>query len=168
MDPREQISQLYVEARDDVFRYLLAMGVLPAHAQDLAQESFLRLYQRLAEGEPIREPRAWIFRVAHNLGLNARARDRAFESFDESAHAAIPERELGLEQGLIGRERMARVQRAVASLSAQQKQVLELRASGLRYRQIAATMGVGLSTVFEFATRAVARLRKAADGGADE
>jgi DNA-directed RNA polymerase specialized sigma24 family protein len=63
---------------------------------------------------------------------------------------------------------MARVQRAVASLSAQQKQVLELRASGLRYRQIAATMGVGLSTVFEFATRAVARLRKAADGGADE
>jgi RNA polymerase sigma-70 factor (ECF subfamily) len=168
MDPREQVSQLYVETRDDVFRYLVAMGVLPAQAQDLAQESFLRLYERLAEGERIREPRAWIFRVAHNLGLNARSRQRAFESFDESVHAARLQREAGAEESLIGREQMARVDRAVASLSAQQKQVLELRAGGLRYREIAAAMGIGVSTVFEFATRALARLRKAAVEEADE
>jgi RNA polymerase sigma factor (sigma-70 family) len=140
MDPQEQISQIYVETRDDVFRYLLAMGVPPAAAQDLAQESFLRLYEKLAEGEPVREPRAWLFRVAHNLGLNARARERTFEPFDESVHAALPERDAGVEAGLIGRERMARVERAVASLSPQQKQVLELRAGGLRYREIAATL----------------------------
>jgi RNA polymerase sigma-70 factor (ECF subfamily) len=167
MDPREQIAQLYGETRDDVFRYLVAMGVLPAHAQDLAQESFLRLYEKLAQGERIREPRAWLFRVAHNLGLNARAREQAFEAFDESLHAALPERAAGAEEGLIGRERMARVERAVASLSPQQKQVLELRASGFRYREIAAAMGIGVSTVFEFVTRAVERLRKAAGGGVE-
>jgi RNA polymerase sigma-70 factor (ECF subfamily) len=168
MDPRAQIAQLYVEARDDIFRYLAAMGVSPAQAQDLTQESFLRLYEKLAGGEPIREPRAWLFRVAHNLGLNARQRERAFEPFEESVHAAQPQREAGVEEGLIGRERMARVERAAASLSPQQKQVLELRAAGLRYREIAAAMDIGVSTVFEFATRAVARLRKAAMGGADE
>ncbi len=168
MDPRERTSRLYVAARDDVFRYLIAMGVSPAHAQDLVQESFLRLYERLAEGERIQEPRAWLFRVAHNLGLNARARERAFESFDESVHAAKPGRHTGVEEGLIGKECMARVERAVASLSPQQKQALELRASGLRYREIAASMEIGVSTVFEFVTRAVTRLRKAASGEADE
>jgi RNA polymerase sigma-70 factor (ECF subfamily) len=168
MDPRELISQLYGEARDDVFRYLLAMGVLPAHAQDLAQESFLRLYEKLAEGETIREPRAWLFRVAHNLGVNAHASAQAFEPYDESVHDALPERAAGPEEGLIGRERMERVERAVASLSPQQRQVLALRASGLRYREIAATMDIGVSTVFEFVTRAVARLRQAAGGGGHE
>jgi RNA polymerase sigma-70 factor, ECF subfamily len=168
MEPREQTSQLYLETRDDVFRYLLAMGVPPAHAQDLAQESFLRLYEKLSEGERILEPRAWIFRVAHNLALNARSRERRFEPYDEGVHAALPEGGAGPEQRLIGRERLARVTRAVAMLSPQQKQVLEMRAAGLRYREIAATMGVGISTVSEFVTRAVARLRKAAIGGPDE
>jgi RNA polymerase sigma-70 factor (ECF subfamily) len=168
MDPREQIAQLYVEARDDVFRYLVAMGVSSAQAQDLAQESFLRLYERLAEGVRIQEPRAWLFRVAHNLAWNARAREWAFEPFDESVHAAPQQPDSGVEDGVIGRERMARVARAVASLSPQQKQVLEMRASGLRNREIAATLDIGISTVFEFVTRAVARLRRAASGEADE
>jgi DNA-directed RNA polymerase specialized sigma24 family protein len=40
---------------------------------------------------------------------------------------------------------------------------LYLRAEGLRYNEIAATIGVGASTVGEFLNRAVTRLRKAID-----
>jgi RNA polymerase sigma-70 factor (ECF subfamily) len=58
-------------------------------------------------------------------------------------------------------ETRRRVQEAIADLSPQQQQVLQLRAAGLRYREIAETIGIGTSTVNEFMRRAVARLRKA-------
>src|SRR5438270_13523128 len=71
---QDQVSRLYEEARDDVYRYLLTLGLHPPRAQEAAQEVFLRLYATLRKGEDIQNPRAWIFRVAHNLGLTIGAR----------------------------------------------------------------------------------------------
>src|SRR5207249_4879898 len=71
---QDQVAQLFLEARDDVYRYLLSLGLYPPQAQEGAQEVFLRLYATLKKGEKIQNPRAWIFRVAHNLGLKIRAR----------------------------------------------------------------------------------------------
>ena len=66
---QDQVSRLFEEARDDVYRYLLTLGLYPPQAQEATQEVFLRLYVTLRKGEEIQNPRAWIFRVAHNLGL---------------------------------------------------------------------------------------------------
>ena len=71
---QDQVAQLFLEARGDVYRYLLSLGLYPPQAQEGAQEVFLRLYATLKKGEKIQNPRAWIFRVAHNLGLKIRAR----------------------------------------------------------------------------------------------
>ena len=71
---QEQVGRLFEESREDVYRYLLTVGLHPPQAQEAAQEVFLRLYATLRKGEEIRNPRAWIFRVAHNLGLKIRDR----------------------------------------------------------------------------------------------
>ncbi len=163
MEPRARVAQLYLEARDDVYRYLLTFGIAPAQAQEVTQDSFLRLYESMSQDEPIREPRAWLFRVAHNLGLNARARERDCAPLDETLYAALRDGSLGPEDALIDRQRMLRISRAVTDLSPQQKQVLQLRANGLRYREIAETLEIGISTVYEFLNRAIRRLKKAAD-----
>ena len=65
---------MFQEAREDVYRYLLTLGLYPPQAQEAAQEVFLRFYTTLRKGERIENPRAWIFRVAHNFGLKIRAR----------------------------------------------------------------------------------------------
>ena len=70
---QEQVTRLFEEARDDVYRYLLTLGLYPPQAQEATQEVFLRLYSALRKGEKIRKPRGWIFRVAHNLGVDIRA-----------------------------------------------------------------------------------------------
>jgi RNA polymerase sigma-70 factor (ECF subfamily) len=62
---------------------------------------------------------------------------------------------------LIEREKLLRMHRAVETLSPQQRQCLHLRAEGLRYREIADSIGVSVSTVSEFLERALVRLRKA-------
>ena len=48
------------------------------------------------------------------------------------------------------RERMLRLQSGLETLSPQQRQTLYLRAEGLQYQEIAAVMGVAISTVAEF------------------
>jgi RNA polymerase sigma-70 factor, ECF subfamily len=155
----EQVLHAYEECRDDVYYYGLTLGLGPAQAQDIAQEVFLKLYVQLRAGEEIRSLRAWVFRVAHNEALKLRAKERT--------HAEIsPEMEpvagtISAETRLVEDETRRRVQDAIADLSPQQRQVLQLRAAGLRYREIAETIGIGTSTVNEFMRRAVARLRKA-------
>src|SRR5580692_3935757 len=82
MTLQDQVAQLFEEARDDVYRYLLSLGLYPPQAQEAAQEVFLRLYTTLKKGEDIQNPRGWIFRVAHNHGLKVRARQAHEQAFD--------------------------------------------------------------------------------------
>src|SRR5215471_14212264 len=117
---QEQVSRLFEESRDDVYRYLLTLGLHPPRAQEAVQEIFLRLYGTMRKGEEIQNPRAWVFRVAHNLGLKIRARQQSEEAFDPELRAhynrtATPESEL------LERERMLRFHDAVSGLSEQQK-----------------------------------------------
>src|ERR1700688_836127 len=89
MTLQDQVAQLFEDARDDVYRYLLSLGLYPPQAQEGAQEVFLRLYATLKKGEKIQNPRAWIFRVAHNLGLNIRARQNFQAPFDADLESKL-------------------------------------------------------------------------------
>jgi RNA polymerase sigma-70 factor, ECF subfamily len=160
---QEQVTRLFEDSREDVYRYLLTLGLYPPQAQEAVQEVFLRLYTTLRKGEEIQNPRAWIFRVAHNLGLKIRARQHSEEPFD-------PELSLGArtdtdtpESELLERERMRRFHSAVAGLSEQQRRCLFLRMEGLRYPEIGSALGISASAVGEFLRRAVLRLKKARD-----
>jgi len=158
-----QVAQLFEESREDVFRYLMTLGLTPARAQDATQEVFLRLYAALKSGEKIENSRGWIFRVAHNWGLKVRARHAAENPFDADLEAKLAAPARDAEQDLLERERMLSFHRAVEALSDQQKRCLFLRMEGLRYPEIAAAMGISPSAVSEFLRRAMARLKKVRD-----
>jgi RNA polymerase sigma-70 factor (ECF subfamily) len=153
----ERVADLYAQHRDEVYRYAATLGVSPPEAQEFTQEAFLRLFQVMAAGKPIRQHRAWVFAVARNLALNRKERasresGAAVEGFQS---AGDPESEL------IAKERMRMVHAAVETLSPQQRQCLFLRVQGFRYREIAEITGVSTSSVGEFLRRALNRLRKA-------
>lgn len=158
-----QVSQLFEETREDVFRYLLTLGLDPARAQESTQEVFLRLYKSLKKGEQIQNPRGWIFRVAHNYGLKVRARQATEASFDPGIDSLLASTAQNPEYELLERERLLRFHRAVENLSEQQKRCLFLRMEGLRYPEIGAAMGISVSAVGEFLRRAMSRLRKVRD-----
>jgi RNA polymerase sigma-70 factor (ECF subfamily) len=157
---QEQVTRLYEEARDDVYRYLITLGLAPGQAQEAAQEVFLRLYMTLQKGESIQNPRGWVFRVAHNLGLDWRAKERAVP-LEPEAEAALRDPARSVESDLLEKERMTQISEAWQGLSPQQKQCLHLRAEGLRYREIAESLGISISSVREFLGRAVSRLQRA-------
>ena len=158
---QDKVAQLFEESRDDVYRYLLTLGLYPPQAQEAAQEVFLRLYAVMRKGVEIENPRAWIFRVAHNYGLKVRARQDAHPAYDPQIYGELVSQQPDVESALIERERMVRFHRAVEGLSEQQKRCLFLRLEGLRYADIAEALGISDSAVGEFLRRAVSRLRKA-------
>ena len=156
-----EVDQIYRETRGSVCSYLIYLGVSADRAQEVAQEVFLRLYQTMRKGTPVESPRAWLFRVAHNLGLKVRSRERAFRivapDWERFVHPGG-----SAETELIDKERNSRVASTLENLSPQQRNCLYLRSEGLRYREIAEVMGISQSTVNEFLRRAIARLAEAA------
>jgi RNA polymerase sigma-70 factor (ECF subfamily) len=159
---QDQVAQLFNEAREDVYRYVLTLGVHPPQAQEAAQESFLRLYATLKKGEQIENPRAYVFRVAHNLALKIRMRQNSQEAFDPNVEQQLRSPDAGPEHTLLERERWLRFHRSVEALSEQQRRCLYLRLEGLRYPEIGTILGISASTVGEFLRRAIVRLKKAA------
>ena len=160
---QDRVAKLFEEAREDVYRYLLTLGLHPPSAQEAVQEVFLRLYTALKNGEDIQNPRGWVFRVAHNYGLKQRERQVTEAPFEPDLDLRLASQTEDPERGLIEREKMTRFHRAVESLSEQQKRCLFLRMEGLRYPEIGAVLGISPSAVGEFLRRAMLRLRKAGD-----
>jgi RNA polymerase sigma-70 factor (ECF subfamily) len=160
---QDQVAQLFEESRQDVYRYLLTLGLHPPKAQEAVQEVFLRLYVTLKKGEQIENPRGWVFRVAHNHGLKIRSRQASEQPFDPALEACLVAPTENPETGILERERMQRFHHAVEGLSEQQKRCLFLRLEGLRYPEIGSALGISASAVGEFLRRAVSRLRKVRD-----
>ena len=160
-DPvKAKVSELYEQSREDVYRYLVMIGLHPPQAQEATQEVFLRLYSTMRRGEEIREPRAWVFRVAHNLGLKVRTAQSAQPAYDPELETRLVSSEENAERTLIERERLLRLQQAIGQLSEQQRRCLFLRMEGLRYPEIGAALGISASTVGEFLRRALSRSKK--------
>jgi len=157
----DQVEQLFREARNDVYYYILSFGLAAHEAQEIAQDVFLRFYAAVKKGEEIEKPRGWLFRTAHNLALNAidRRNTRRIFALDPENSRERPDE--SPEQKLIRKQTAGKLREALATLSPQEKLCLQLRAEGLRYVEIAKTVGVGTSTVGEFLSRGIRKLRKA-------
>ena len=127
------------------------------HARDVS-----KLYVALRDGEEIRSARGWVFRVAHNLGLKGREKRSRLRPIDGEFSESVSASD-DPERNIIDAQRRQIIDAAIRELSPQQRQCLHLRAEGLRYHEIASTIGISISSVAVFLRRAVSKLRKVAD-----
>jgi RNA polymerase sigma factor (sigma-70 family) len=144
----------------ELIRYLHRLSGDAALASDIAQETFVRLYQR---GEMPADARAWLVTVAHNLfrdecrratrrrSLLAR-RDPAYTLAD-----APPAPDAALE----GDERQRAVRAALDQLSERDRQLLLLRHEGYSYRELATVLSLVESSVGTLLARARVAFRRA-------
>lgn len=164
----EQITRLFDELREPVYRHVLCLSVGPAAADDIIQETFLRLYRHLHAGGREDNLRGWVFRVAHNMSINELKSHRHLVASEPEQWAELnasgADPTPGPEDLLLRKEKMVRVHAAISRLSEQQKHCLYLRAEGFRYREIADILGVTISTVAESLRRAINNLTKVSHG----
>ena len=157
LEPGARIEHLYLEHSTAVYRYLVLTGSAPADADEIVQESFLRLFTALKCGQSIEKPRQWLVSVAHNLRIaEAHRAIRAAEAAQQSTRESAPTQE----EVLLETERMRRLHHAMSSLTSRQRDYLHLRAEGLRLKEIAEIHGVTIQTVAEACSRAIRLLGK--------
>ncbi len=156
------IVELYDELRPSLYGYLICLGLTPYEADDIIQEAFLSLFQHLEGSGKTENLRGWVFRVAHNLSRNLQRRERRLVSDTraegEQATLELPDAALNPEDSYLWKEHLERLDIALAQLTEQQRQCLHLRAEGLRYREIATALGVGVSRVPQLLQRAMVRI----------
>lgn len=160
----QQVTRLFETLRMPVYQYLVSAFGNAAEAEDLTQDAFLQLYKVLRQGQPIRDARFWIFRVAHNLAINRGKHNKFIAQLDGDSWAEIEERlldrSLNPEQNILQREKYERVYEGLKLLSMQERQSLYLRAEGFKYKEIADIMNVAVPTVGEFLRRGIRKLTK--------
>jgi RNA polymerase sigma-70 factor (ECF subfamily) len=159
MTVRERVEQIYEAERENIYSYLLYFGVPAAQAQELAQDSFLKLYLKMSKGDAIENPRAWLYRVAHNLALRSYSRELQFDEMEPDF--AVQDMRPDPERALLEKGQKSALWQAVRQLSPRQRNCLHLRVQGLRYREIADITGISMSAVGEFLRRAASRLKEA-------
>src|SRR5580700_2657849 len=79
----ERVHSLFEQLRVPVFRYLLRKTRDSGRAEDITQETFLRLFRHLREDRLLDNPKAWLFTVAKNLAVNASRNDSHIKDLDE-------------------------------------------------------------------------------------
>jgi RNA polymerase sigma-70 factor, ECF subfamily len=160
---RQRIIQLYDELRPPLQAYLCCLGMSTDQAEDVIQETFLRLVRSRFDRNADDNLRAWVFRVAHNLSMDVHRFQRRWSQGeeDEEPHRAIRRRAdpaPSPEQQVMLEERMRNFETAFAQLTPKQRQCVLLRAEGFRYREIALTLGVSVQRVGELMQRSISLL----------
>lgn len=159
---RQRIIELYDLLKPSLHAYLCYLGMNTDQAEDIIQDTFVRLVSCHFDGSGEDNLRAWIFRVAHNLSMDVhRAQRRWSRGDDNTPRSAIRERmdpAPSPEQRVLLGERMRRFEHSFAQLTPKQRQCVLLRAEGLRYREIAIALGVSLPRVGELMQRSIALL----------
>ena len=123
------------------FRLLHERG----EAEDLAQETFMRAYDRLHIFDLDREFGPWIRRIAANLCLNYLESRKVTAQLDEEREADGAQRP---EKQVEVRERSAQIRDALLSLPPHYRVVVELRHyQELSYDEIASELKIPLSDV---------------------
>lgn len=156
----EDLRELFVELRVPICRYLMSLGLDRTAAEDVAQESFLRLCERGLQADS--NVRGWIFRVAHNLARDEQRRKvrRPTVELESEDDYQYPDGKPSPEKSLLEREQASRLKKALSRLPDEQRQCLHLRAEGLRYREIGEVLGAGTSTVAEWVHKGLRQLER--------
>jgi RNA polymerase sigma-70 factor (ECF subfamily) len=164
----ERVHGLFEQLHVPVFRYLLRKTRDSGRAEDITQETFLRLFRHLREDRLLDNPKAWLFTVANNLAVDANRSESHTKDLDETTWKKIEESRSGLqadpEKLMLQRERLDRLHIAVLNLTPLQRECLHLRAEGLRYREVANLLKISPSTVMDAVRRATLKLAREFDG----
>src|SRR5574341_1803086 len=89
--PAQQVTALFEQFRGPVFRYLMRLCGDPRQAEEMTQETFLRLYIHLRDGGSAENIKSWLFTVAHNLAMDASRTAQNITNLDETAWDRLAE-----------------------------------------------------------------------------
>ena len=160
--------------RQSIYEFILrSVGTYNVtQAEDLTQETFLRVVKQAGAYEQRAKFTTWLFTLARNLCIDAsrRRKHRKAQSLDaaDEEGTSLLERTAGtgpaVDRQVIGHQLQARLEAAIESLPEDQREVFLMRESAdLSFKEIADVIGASENTVKSRMRYALEKLRASLD-----
>ncbi len=149
----QRFAELFDAHFQSVYRYVNRVSGDAELAADIAQETFVKLYQR---GSMPDAPAAWLISVAMNLFRNAASmRSRRLKLLTPArGESALGDAPPSPDEALESADARARVRRALDLMPERDRGLLLLQAEGFSYHEIARALNVNEASVGVFLARA--------------
>ena len=159
-----ELEELYRLYRTDLYRYLFHLTHDPAEAEDLLSETFLRALKRLHTYRGDCAVKTWLFGIAHNVWLESLRKRHPTVSADDLLETYLTDDTLPDHTDT--RLQWQRVQALLQQKDDRARRVVQLRAQGYSYAEIAARLGISESSarVIEHRTRTWLKQQLAKEG----
>lgn len=152
----QAFESIFHEYWTAIHRLLARMVIDPAEAEDLALETFFRLYKdRRAQGDDF-NTRGWLYRVATNLALQSIRSFKRREHYESHAGKdALIESQADQPQRIFAsKEESYFVRMALGQMNSRQAELLMMRYSGMAYKEIAAALNLSPTSIGPLLLRA--------------
>lgn len=159
---RAMLGEIYRRHWLELCRYVAStFGAGPPDPEDVAQQAFVQLAS-LDDPEAVRNPRAFLYRTAHNIVITDKRRART-----RTRYAPDLEYSYALRQGddptpervILGKEQIGVVKAVLARMPRKRRRLLVLhRIHGLSYAEIARRTGYSQTAVKKHVAKAMTEL----------
>ena len=157
-------EQLLARHQSALFGFLVRMAGSRALAEDLFQETWLRVVRESRRYRSEQKFSRWLFTIANRLAIDELRRRKRWNTVsvdDEDAAVTLQARGLSAADETEQRRTLSRIEAAVATLQPSLRQVFLLREhGGVSFKEIAAMTGAPLGTVLWRMSAALKHLRK--------
>ncbi|CAM3704089.1 ECF family RNA polymerase sigma factor [Pseudomonas reidholzensis] len=164
---QKKLSALFIGQRSALVRMLSRVVGCASQAEDLAQESYLKVAKALCS-RPIEHLHPFLYQTAQYLAFDhlrsVRSKKRFECQLDDSVVVEVPTSAPGPDVQVQSQQQLQQFQRVLGSLPLRQQQILVLhRLQGLSQGEIAERLQVSLSTVEKDLRNALNACAKAID-----
>lgn len=151
----DALEELYTTTERTIYAYVLSLLKDPNDTLDIVQETYLKLRAAAHLYQPMGKPLAWMFTIARNLAMDFLRTQKREQSQDYE----LLENQLDFSYISDPTDRFL-LQEALEQLGTDERQIVLLYAvSGLKHREIAANLGIPLSTALSRYHRAIQKLK---------
>lgn len=153
---QDALAGLYHRTRAAVYAMALSILKNTHDAQDVTQDTFVRIWDSAPQYRSRGTPMAWILTITRNLARMRLRQGTRETELDKTEWEAIP----ADAQGVTPEDRQL-LQTALAALSPTERQIVLLHAvTGLKQREIAEVLELPLATVLSKYHRALRKLKE--------
>lgn len=158
---KERFREIYENYQGAIYGYLFYMTHDEQTAQDLSQETFLKIYLGLKKIREDSNVKAWCMTIARNTFLSYARKKKPFLLGDELIHDSMPAADQSPEDLILRSEEKKEIQRLLLMLNEYERTVLILRDyECLSYAEIAGIMELTETVVKVRIYRARNKLKK--------
>ena len=145
---RSALAEVYARFQRPLFRYLFHLLGQKELAEDVLQEVMMAVWQKAHTFRGSTQAAQWIFGVAHHQAFKALRRDATASFVELGAALDLPDESLDPEAGALCRATHDEIARALACLTPEHREALELAFfQDFSGQEIADIVGIPLGTV---------------------